>query len=111
MLPSCLCRTQLTLVKVQDGESDLVCPGGSLLQPDAVAGAAEEVARRDQVAVPRSLELQPRAVPDERVQAPAKVRIVNTGKSNWILFRKLKYSICCVKRDLSNNIYNTSFPE
>ena len=62
----------LTLVKAEDGERDLVRPRRALLQPDAVAGAPEEVAGRDEVAVPRGLELQPRAVPDERVQIPAK---------------------------------------
>ena len=38
-----------------------------------------------------------------------------TGRSKWILHRKLKYSICCLKnvilkieRDLSNSISNTS---
>ncbi len=60
----------LTLVEVEDGEGDLVCPGRSLLQPDAVARPAEEVPGRDEVAVARRLELQPRAVPDERVQLP-----------------------------------------
>ena len=65
-------------MKVEYGERDLVRPGRSLLQPDAVARAAEEVARSDQVAVPRRLELQPRAVPDERVQAP-KVKVSENG--------------------------------
>ena len=70
-----ICQFVLTLVKVEDGERDLVGPGRALLEADAVARAAEEVARRDQVAVPRSLELQPGTVPDERVQAPALNRI------------------------------------
>ena len=42
----------LTLVVVEDGEGDLVCPGGALLQPNAVPGPPEQLARRDQVAVP-----------------------------------------------------------
>ena len=63
-------------MKVEDGERDLVRPRRPLLEADAVARAAEEVARRDQVAVPRSLKLQPRAVPDERVQAPEKVALI-----------------------------------
>ena len=58
-------------MKAEDGERDLVGPRRTLLQPDAVAGAPEEVAGRDEVAVARSLELQPRAVPDEGVQIPA----------------------------------------
>ena len=37
---------------VEDGEGDLVCPGGALLQPHAVPGPPEQLARRDQVAVP-----------------------------------------------------------
>ena len=36
---------------VEDGEGDLVCPGGALLQPHAVPGPPEQLARRDQVAV------------------------------------------------------------
>ena len=36
---------------VEDGEGDLVCPGGALLQPHAVPGPPEQLASRDQVAV------------------------------------------------------------
>ena len=46
--------------------------------------------------------------------AVANVAVNNTGRSNWILPRKWKYSICCLRdvrlkleRDLSNSIYNT----
>ena len=66
-------------MKVEDGERDLVRPRRPLLEADAVARAAEEVARRDQVAVPRSLELQPRTVPDERVQVPGKCACLHGG--------------------------------
>ena len=59
------------LVEVQDGQRHLVRPGGVLLQADSVAGAAEEVAGRDEVALAGGLELQAGAVPDERVEVPA----------------------------------------
>ena len=47
----------LTLVVVEDGEGDLVCPGGALLQPHAVPGPPEQLARGDQVAVPAHAQL------------------------------------------------------
>ena len=42
---------------VEDGEGDLVCPGGALLQPHTVPGPPEQLARRDQVAVPAHKQL------------------------------------------------------
>jgi len=63
---------KLTLVEVQDGQGDLIRPGAVLLQSDAVAAPAEEVARGDQLAVPGGLELQARAVPDEGVEVAAR---------------------------------------
>ena len=56
---------QLTFVEVEDGQGDFVSPRRPLLKADAVAAAAEQVSGRDEVAISGSLELQPRAVPDE----------------------------------------------
>ena len=61
---------RLTFVKIQDGESDLVSPGRSLLKSDPVAASAEQVPGSDQVAVASGLELKPGAVPDESLQRP-----------------------------------------
>ena len=52
-------------MEVEDGQGDFVSPRRPLLKADAVAAAAEQVSGRDEVAISRSLELQPRAVPDE----------------------------------------------
>lgn len=60
--------TEFTLVRVENGQSDGIGPVRSLAQADAVAAAAEELARRHQFAVFGRLELQTRTVPDERLQ-------------------------------------------
>lgn len=56
---------QLTLMKLEYGQGDSVCPGRTLLQANAVAAAAKELASRDQLTVLGSLVLQARRVPDE----------------------------------------------
>ncbi len=69
-------------MKIQNRESDLIGPRRSLLKADPVAASAEQVSGRDQVAVARRLELQPRAVPDESLQCSESLKI----KSFWTFY-------------------------
>ena len=63
-----MCDVARTFVELEHFERDVVDPGTLLAQRDAVAGAAEVLARRRQLTVLGRLVLQPRRVPDERVQ-------------------------------------------
>ena len=55
-------------MELENGQCHVVGPGGLLLQADAVAGAAEQLASRHQLAVLGRLILESGAVPDECVE-------------------------------------------